>query len=46
MDLWVLAYTLATDNRINYLVELEPVELTNDQAILSLIKERSQDDLR
>jgi hypothetical protein len=46
MDLWVLAYTNATDARINYLVELEPVELTNDQAILSLIKERSQDDLR
>jgi hypothetical protein len=31
---------------INYLIELEPVELSNDQAILSLIKERSQDDLR
>jgi hypothetical protein len=31
---------------INYLIELETVELTNDQAILSLIKERSQDDLR
>ena len=30
----------------NYFIELEPVELTNDQAILSLIKERSQDDLR
>jgi len=46
MDLWVLAYTNGSDARINYLVELEPVELTNDQAILSLIKERSQDDLR
>jgi hypothetical protein len=31
---------------INYLIELEPMELTDDQAILSLIKERSQDDLR
>jgi hypothetical protein len=31
---------------VNYFVELEPVELTNDQAILTLIKERSQDDLR
>ena len=30
----------------NYFIELELVELTNDQAILSLIKERSQDDLR
>jgi hypothetical protein len=31
---------------INYLIELEPMELTDDQAILALIKERSQDDLR
>ena len=31
---------------LNYFIELEPVELTDDQAILSLIKERSQDDLR
>jgi hypothetical protein len=31
---------------INYLIELESIELTDDQAILTLIKERSQDDLR
>jgi len=31
---------------INYLIELEQVELSTDQAILALIKERSQDDLR
>lgn len=31
---------------INYLIELEPLDLTYDQAILSLIKERSQDDSR
>ena len=31
---------------INYLVELELVELSNDQSILTLIKERSQDDIR
>jgi hypothetical protein len=31
---------------INYLIELEPVALSNDQAILTLIKERSQDDVR
>lgn len=31
---------------INYLIEIEPVQLTDDQAILALIKERSQDDLR
>lgn len=30
----------------NYLVILEPITLNNDQAILTLIKERSQDDLR
>ena len=46
MDLWVLAYTNGAETRINYLIELEPVELTDEQAILSLIKERSQDDLR
>jgi len=31
---------------VNYLIELETIELTEDQAILTLIKERSQDDLR
>ncbi len=31
---------------INYLIELEPVTMSDDQAILALIKERSQDDLR
>jgi len=46
MDLWVLAYITGSDDRVNYLVELEPIELTDDQAILTLIKERSQDDLR
>ena len=30
----------------NYLVELEPMELSDDEAILTLIKERSQDDIR
>lgn len=30
---------------LNYLIELEPVSLTDDQAIITLIKERSQDDL-
>ena len=46
MDLYVLAYTNGSDTRVNYLVELETVELTDDEAILSLIKERSQDDPR
>jgi hypothetical protein len=31
---------------INYLVTLEQVELSDDQAVLALIKERSQDDWR
>lgn len=31
---------------INYLVTLEPVTLTADEAIITLIKERSQDDSR
>jgi len=31
---------------LNYFIELETVDLTDDQAILSLIKERSQDDPR
>lgn len=32
------------DSIVNYYVELEPVTLSDDQAILALIKERSQDD--
>lgn len=31
---------------INYLIELVPVTLSDDEAVLQLIKERSQDDLR
>lgn len=31
---------------INYLIVLEPMSLTDDEAILTLIKERSQDDIR
>jgi len=47
MDLWIqgtVAGGGGTD-AINYLIELEPVELSNDQTILTLIKERSQDDI-
>jgi hypothetical protein len=32
-------------NAANYLVTLEPISLTADQAVLQLIKERSQDDI-
>ncbi len=35
-----------SDDEANYLVILEPVVLSDDEAILTLIKERSQDDLR
>jgi hypothetical protein len=42
-DLWIRANT--TENT-NYMVIMEPIILTEDQAILALIKERSQDDLR
>jgi hypothetical protein len=30
---------------INYLIEIEPITMSDDQAIMALIKERSQDDL-
>jgi hypothetical protein len=48
MDLYIQGRVGASGgtSTINYLIELEPVELSNDQAILTLIKERSQDDLR
>lgn len=36
----------APDTAINYMVVLESLELTQDEAILQLIKERAQDDLR
>jgi len=42
-DLYILSNRLTT---VNYLVELEPVELSDDEVVLTLIKERSQDDLR
>lgn len=46
-DLWVQGQVSASGgtSAINYFVELEPVTLTDDQAIITLIKERSQDDL-
>jgi hypothetical protein len=48
MDLYIQGQVSASGGSdvINYFVELEPVELTDDQAILALIKERSQDDPR
>ena len=48
MDLYIqgIVQTGGGSDVINYLIELEQVELSTDQAILALIKERSQDDLR
>ena len=42
-DLFVMAHTAnATVARINYLVEIEEVKLSDDQAVLQLIKETAQ----
>lgn len=48
MDLYIQAQVGSGSGSdvLNYFIELESVELTDDQAILSLIKERSQDDPR
>ena len=43
-DLYVTAYS--NSGRINYLVIVEPVSLSEDEVVLQLIKERSQDDSR
>ena len=42
-DLYILSNRNVT---FNYLVVIEPVELNDDQAVLQLIKEKSQDDHR
>jgi len=48
MDLYIQGVVSGAggSSEINYLIELETVELTNDESILTLIKERSQDDPR
>lgn len=43
-DLWIQGGS--NSPYINYYVELEQVVIGDDQAILTLIKERSQDDIR
>ena len=43
-DLWIQRIN-PTDN-CNYLIVLEPITLNNDETILQLIKESSQDDTR
>lgn len=44
-DLYIQATTANVDPT-NYLIIVEPITLNDDQAILALIKERSQDDIR
>jgi len=48
MDLYIqgIVGTGTGSDPINYLIELETVDLTDDETILTLIKERSQDDPR
>ena len=43
-DLYVQA--LAPGETMNYLIIVEPITMTDDEAILRLVKERSQDDIR
>ena len=43
-DLFI--YNRADTEEANYLVVVEPVSLTDDEAVLQLIKERGQDDIR
>lgn len=42
-DLYIYNYS---SHVANYLIVTEPVELSHDESVLQLIKERSQDDLR
>lgn len=44
-DLYIRA-TNASVDPTNYMIIVEPITLSDDQAILALIKERSQDDIR
>lgn len=44
MDLWIYG-TSSNGNDINYMIEIERVVLDDNQSVLALIQERSQDDL-
>ena len=44
-DLYIQA-TTANNDPTNYLIVVQPITMTDDEAILRLIKERSQDDLK
>ena len=48
MDLYIQGQVFSSGGSdvYNYYIELVPIDLTDDQAILTLIKERSQDDIR
>ena len=43
-DMWIYGSSSA-GSVINYMIEIERVTLSDDQAILSLIQERGEDDL-
>lgn len=42
-DLWIMCARASGTDRINYVVEIEPMTITEEQAVLALIKEVSQD---
>lgn len=44
-DLWFMGARASGTDGINYIVHLEPVTISDDEAVLQLIKESSQDDL-
>ena len=43
-DLWVTGNTNSPDGRLNFMIEIERVRISADQAVLAILKERSQDD--
>jgi len=45
-DLWISNLTTVAGSEANYLVILESKELTDNESVLQLIKERAQDDPR
>ncbi len=42
-DLWIMCSRASGTEQVNFVVELEPTIITEDQAVLALLKEVSQD---
>ena len=42
-DLWIITNSASGTDDVNFVVELEPVTISEDQAVLALLKEVSQD---